>query len=421
MNIIVVGLNHRTAPVDIRERLAFPEKMQGLTAEKIKTLPGVLESLVLSTCNRVEVYAVLDEGVDGHSRIIRFLSDHHKIPEMDLVKYLYCLSTEEAVRHVFRVTSSLDSMVVGEPQIIGQVKEAYTQASEIKATGALLHRLFHRAFSVAKQVRSETSIAAHAVSVSYAAVELGKKIFTTLEGKSALLVGAGEMGELAAQHLQAAGISKLLVTSRTIERAARLAETLRGTPIPFDQVVPSLAGMDVGICSAAAPRYLILPEMATEAMRARNGRPMFFIDISVPRNIDPRINDIDNVYLYNIDDLEAVVAENLTVRRKEAEKAEAIAEKEAREFIQWIERLDIVPVIKMFRERMETIRRKEMEKTLSRWKGLTPKQMEAVDSMTSAIINKILHTPVTRLKESGEDDMVLYIDALKKLFKLDEK
>lgn len=421
MNLVVVGLNHRTASVDVRERLAFPEGSQGLAAGRIKTLPGVLECLVLSTCNRVEVYAVLEDGVDGHSRIIRFLSEQRNVPEEELSGVLYCLGTEEAVRHIFRVTSSLDSMVVGEPQILGQVKEAYSQASDAKATGALLHRLFHRAFSVAKEVRTGTSIAAHAVSVSYAAVELGKKIFTTLEGKHAMLVGVGEMGELAARHLLSAGVSRLHVTSRTVERAARLAESLGGVPLPFDQVYDTLTGTDIVICSAAAPRYIIGPEKTAEVMRARNGRPMFFIDISVPRNIDPRINDIDNVYLYNIDDLEAVVEENIGERRKEAEKAEAIAEKEAGEFIQWLERMETIPVIKTFKERLERIRKKELEKTLARWKGLTPRQKEALDSLTSAIVKKILHAPASRLKESTEEDMFLYIEVLKKLFSLDEK
>jgi len=420
MNLIVVGMNHRTAPVDVREKLGFPEGAQGAAAEKVKALPGIRESLVLSTCNRVEVYAVLDEGVDGHSRIIRFLSDHHGVPLEEISKYFYSMSTEEAIRHIFRVASSLDSMVQGEPQILGQVKEAYAQATERKATGAFLHKLFHRAFSVAKEVRSKTSIASYAVSVSYAAVELAKKIFGILEGKSAVLVGAGEMGELAARHLISAGASKIAVMSRTYERAARLAETLKGVPLPFDHLVSYLREVDIVICSAAAPHYIILPDKVNEAMRLRKGRPMFFIDISVPRNIDPRINDIDNVYLYDIDDLEGVVADNVAERKKEAEKAEAIAEKEAEEFIQWLEHLDVVPTIVTLKKKIEKMRRKELDKTLSRWKNITPRQKEALESLTAALVKKILHTPVSKLKENKEGEAILYIEALKKLFDLDE-
>ncbi len=420
MNLIVVGMNHRTAPVDVREKLAFPEGAQGVAAEKVKALPGVRESLVLSTCNRVEVYAVLDEGVDGHFRIVRFLSDHHGVPVEEISKYFYSMSTEEAIRHIFRVASSLDSMVQGEPQILGQVKEAYAQATERKATGAFLHKLFHRAFSVAKEVRSKTSIASYAVSVSYAAVELAKKIFGILEGKSAVLVGAGEMGELAARHLISAGASKIAVMSRTYERAARLAETLKGVPLPFDHLVSYLREVDIVICSAAAPHYIILPDKVNEAMRLRKGRPMFFIDISVPRNIDPRINDIDNVYLYDIDDLEGVVADNVAERKKEAEKAEAIAEKEAEEFIQWLEHLDVVPTIVTLKKKIEKMRRKELDKTLSRWKNITPRQKEALESLTAALVKKILHTPVSKLKENKEGEAILYIEALKKLFDLDE-
>jgi len=421
MNLIVVGLNHRTAPVEIRERVAFPEDAQGLVAEKVRSLPGVLESLVLSTCNRVEVYAVMEKGVDGRSRIVKFLSEHHKVPAEELYRHVFCKSNEEAVLHIFRVTSSLDSMVVGEPQILGQVKEAYSQASERKAAGALLHRLLHRAFSVAKQVRTETSIAAHAVSVSYAAVELAKKIFSTLEGKSAALVGAGEMGEIAARHLLSAGVSKLVVTSRSLERAMRLADTLKGVSIPFEELYSSLVDIDIAICSAAAPNYVIVPERITEVMKARKGRPMFFVDISVPRNIDPMINNIDNVYLYNIDDLEAVVAENINERKREAGKAEEIAGREAKEFMGWLDRVDVVPVIRSFKEKVERIRKKELEKAMARWKNITPKEREALDSLTSAIVKKILHRPVTQLKESKEEDMILFVEALKKLFSLDDK
>ncbi len=420
MNIIIVGLSHKTAPIEIRERLAFSESSLEEALHRVKELPEIREGLIISTCNRVEIYANSSDNAQGPPRLSKFLSEYHQIPLEQIQKYTYNYTEQEAVHHLFRVASSLDSMVVGEPQILGQVKKAYQDALEHRATGGVLNRLFTRAFSVAKKVRTETGIANHAVSISFAAVELTKKIFGSLEEKLVMLIGAGEMAELAAKHLKSNGVREVLVTSRTYQRAEKMAEEFQGTPLPFDKYFDFLDKVDIVICSAAAPHYLIRPDKMEKVMKARKNQPMFFIDISVPRNIDPEINNIANVYLYDIDDLEKVVAVNIKERQKEAIKAEEIVKREVRQFCQGLENLEVVPIIKSLKEKMEGIRKKELEKSLSRLKELSPEQKEALEALTSSIINKILHDPITQLKkqESGEDDS-LYLEVTRKLFNLD--
>jgi len=419
MNIIVVGLSHKTAPIEIRERLAFSESSLKEALHRVKELPEIREGLIISTCNRVEIYANSGDNAPGPPRLRKFLSEYHQIPLEQIQEYLYSYTEQEAVCHLFRVACSLDSMVVGEPQILGQVKKAYQDALEHRATGGILNRLFPRAFSVAKKVRTETGIANHAVSVSFAAVELTKKIFESLEEKVVMLIGAGEMAELAARHLKSNGVREIVVTSRTYRRAEKMAEEFQGTPLPFDKFYNFLDKADIVICSAAAPHYLIRPEKMEEVMKARKNQPMFFIDISVPRNIDPEINNIANVYLYDIDDLEKVVAANIKERQKEAIKAEEIVKKEVRQFYQGLENLEVVPVIKSLKEKMEGIRKKELEKGLSHLKGLSPEQRRDLEALTSSIVNKILHDPITQLKkqESEEDDS-LYLEVTRKLFNL---
>ncbi len=420
MNIIVVGLSHKTAPIEIRERLAFSESSLEEALPRVKELPEIREGLIVSTCNRVEIYANSGDDAQGPLRLRKFLSEYHQIPLEQIQEYIDSFAGQEAVHHLFRVASSLDSMVVGEPQILGQVKKAYQDALEYRTTGGVLNRLLPRAFSVAKKVRTETGIANHAVSVSFAAVELTKKIFESLEEKLVMLIGAGEMAELAARHLKSNGVREVLVTSRTYRRAEKMAEEFQGTPLPFDNFYNFLDKVDIVICSAAAPHYLIRPEKMEEVMKARKNRPMFFIDISVPRNIDPKINNIANVYLYDIDDLEKVVAANIKERQKEAVKAEEIVKAEAKQFYCWLENLEVVPVIKSLKEKMEGIRKKELEKGLSHLKELSPEQMRALEALTSSIVNKILHDPITQLKKQelkGDDS--LYLEAARKLFNLD--
>jgi glutamyl-tRNA reductase len=328
-----------------------------------------------------------------------------------------------AVRHLFRVAASLDSMVVGEPQILGQIKEYYLAAQGAGTVGTILHRLFHRSFSVAKRVRTETGIASRAVSVSSVAVDLAKRIFDRLEDKTVMLIGAGKMGDLVARHLQHSGVSSLMVTNRTFERAVQLAAEFRGNPIRFEDYPRYLKLADLVVGCTGSPEVLLRPETVAEVLKERKQKAMFFIDIGDRRNFDPRINEIDNVYLYNIDDLEAVAKENLKGRASEVKKAEEIVDEEVTLFLRWLASLEQVPTIVALRQKLEEIRRGEMEKSLSTsLKGLSEKERKALEDMTSAMISKILHAPITRLKQQPEDrDEALYIDALKKLFDLEEK
>jgi glutamyl-tRNA reductase len=310
-------------------------------------------------------------------------------------------------------------MVVGEPQILGQLKEFYTRASSIGATGAVLHRFFHKAFSVAKRVRTETGVAGRAVSVSSAAVELASKIFDHLEDKTAMLIGAGKMGELAARHLMAHGVGGMIVTNRTFDRAVEVAREFQGTPVPFERFAKYLPMADIVIGSTASTGFVLTEPVLSEALRERKYRPIFCIDLSVPRNFDPRINEMDNVYLYDIDDLGQVAEDNLEERAKEAEKAEHLVGEEVETFWRWLEQLEVVPTIVALRQKVEAIRRGELQKTLSSWKDLSDAEREALDSLTSAIVNKILHTPITRLKQKDQRTEAFYIDATRRLFDLE--
>lgn len=422
MEVVVVGLNHRTAPIEIRECLAFPEDRLGEALGRVLSLPSVREDIILSTCNRVEIYAATWEIDQAIRDLKSFLSHYHHIALNELERSLYAYSGEEAVRHIFRVTSSLDSMVVGEPQILGQVKAAYDLATQSKSSGFILHRLLHRAFHVAKRVRTETKIGNRAVSISSVAVDLARKIFETLEGKTVLLIGAGEMCELAAQHLVSDGVRKVLVANRTHERAVVLAEKFGGEAVPFEKLDQGLRKADIVLSATDSPRYLLRPEQVAKVMRDRRQKPIFFIDIADPRNIDPKVGTIENVYLYNIDDLQKVADDNLQDREKEARKAEAIVEEEVAKFVQWYLSLEVTPTIVALREKFEEIRKKELEKMLSLHPDLSESERRSLEALTSAIVNKILHDPLSLLKHSnGEAIADLYLDALQTLFRLELK
>ncbi len=422
MEIVIVGLNHNTAPVEIRERLSFPPAVINDAIKRLCQLPAVREGAILSTCNRVEII-VSARDVDHAVRQIKyFLSSFHNLPMELIEEYLYTYAGQDAIRHIFRVASSIDSMVIGEPQILGQVKEAYARAAECRATGLILNRLFHKAFSVAKRVRTETRIGSSAVSVSYAAVEMAKKIFGELKGKRAMLIGAGEMGELAARHLLNNGISGLLIANRTFEKAVEMAKDFHAEPIMFREFPHYLKDVDIVIASTGATDYIVKEDMVSEVIRERKNRPIFFIDIAVPRNIDPEINNIDNVYLFDIDDLKAVVEANLKEREREVQYAEKIVLEELENFQRWLKTLNVVPTIKLLRERFEEIRKRELEKALSILDHLSEGDRVVLEAMTSAIINKVLHRPLTILKKKGdsiEGDM--YIEALRELFDLREE
>jgi len=422
--ILIVGLNHRTAPVEVREKVAFDASLLGGDLKRLLSLPSVKEGVILSTCNRVEVIAASSDLPATSQEVKDFLMEQEPAAgHGGLDDHLYTYSGDMAVRHIFRVAASLDSMVVGEPQILGQIKDYYLAAQEAGAVGTILHRLFHRAFSVAKRVRTETGIASRAVSVSSVAVELAKRIFDRLEDKTVMLIGAGKMGDLVARHLQRSGVSSLMVTNRTFERAVQLAAEFRGNPIRFEDYPRYLKLADLVVGCTGSPEMLLRPETVAEVIRERKQRAMFFIDIGDRRNFDPAINEINNVYLYNIDDLEAVAKENLRERTGEVQKAEEMVEEEVAGFLRWLASLEQVPTIVALRRKLEEIRRGELEKSLStNLKGLSEKEREALEDMTSAMIGKILHAPITRLKKQPDDrDEALYIEALKRLFDLEEK
>ena len=421
--IVIVGLNHRTAPVEMRERIAFDQSLLGETLRCLRALGSVHEGAVLSTCNRVEVIAATFDREAAFAEIKKFLLEREAAAgESNLEDHLYAYGGGEAVRHLFRVASSLDSMVVGEPQILGQLKNYYTAAKEAGSVGMVLHRLFHRSFSVAKRVRTETGIASRVVSVSSVAVELAKRIFDRLEDKTVMLIGAGKMGDSVCRHLQGNGVSSLMVTNRTFERAVEVAAEFRGNPIRFEDLPRYLKLADLVIGCAGAPEFLLKPEAVEETLRERKQKAMFFIDLGDRRNFDPSINQIANVYLYDIDDLQSVANENLNERAGEVRKADEIVEEEVAGFLHWLDSLDQVPTIVALRQRLEEIRRSELEKSLrTSLKGLSEKERQAIEDMTSAMIGKILHAPISRMKKPEDGEESLYVEALKKLFGLEGK
>jgi glutamyl-tRNA reductase len=423
MEILIVGLSHKTAPLDVREKVSFAENVLPEAVKELVAFPSVSEGLIVSTCNRVEVYtAVPKRNLEGaREEIATFLSERHEVPREKLDPHLYILSGEECVQHIFRVASSLDSMVVGEPQILGQVKEAFGCAANAQATGNILNRLLHKAFSVAKRVRSETRIATSAVSISFAAVELAKKIFGELEGKTVMLVGAGEMAELAARHLLGNGVEHILVANRTFENAVKLAEEFGGSAVPFDELQQQMELADIVISSTGAPNIIIDKKMVKSIIKSRRNRPMFFIDIAVPRDIDPAVNQVENAYAYDIDDLEGVVEANVKTRSKEAAKAEKIVNGEVRQFNEWMRSRESFPTIVALREWAENVRRGELEKTLKRIEGLSEADTKKIEAMTEAILNKILHRPVTRMKQAAhQGDEGEIVNFVREMFDLEE-
>jgi len=421
MNIIVIGLNHKTAPVQIREKLAFQSEDNIRQAlRQLIQLEGINETVIFSTCNRVEVYVYSNKENEDSiiNKVKIFLSDFHRIEIKDFENYLYIYKNKETVEHLFKVTSSLDSMILGEPQITGQVKDSYEIAISERTTSLILNHLMNRALFTAKRVRNETRIGENPVSVSYAAVGLIKKVFDELSRKTVLLVGAGEMAELALKHLIGTGINNIYVTNRTYERAKELAKDFNGVALPFDNLKELLTKVDIVICSTGAPNYVITLQMIKEIMPLRKYKPLFFIDISVPRNIDPSINDFDNVYLYNIDDLQDVVDNNLLERKKEADKALKIVEEETEKFMQWLNSLQSVPVIISIRNKAEEVRQQELEKFKARFKELSPEVLNSVDYLTQSIINKIMHSPTVALKNNCDNKEIL-IFAARRLFGID--
>ncbi len=424
--IIILGLNHRSAPIEVRESVAVESSYLAEALGQLRHYPSIQEGVIVSTCNRVEVVAAVSDQRLACEHIKAFLDQSRANQRLGaLDEYLYTYYGADAVRHLFRVAASLDAMVVGEPQILGQLKDYYSAAQRTGAVGPILHRLFHRSFSVAKRVRTETGIASRAVSVSSVAVDLAKRIFDRFDDKTVMLIGAGKMGDLMARHLQRSGFQSLMVTNRTFERAVDLAERIHGSPILFEDFSRYLKMADLVIGCSSAPEILVDAALVEKVLKERKQEAMFFIDIGDRRNFDSRINDIDNAYLYNIDDLKSVAADNLQERSSEAEKAEGIIREEVESFGRWIISLEQVPTITALRQRFEEIGRKEMEKSLGgSLRGLSEQQKKALEDMTAAMINKMLHAPISQLRkkpQEPDDDETLYIAALKKLFDLEGK
>ena len=423
--IVSIGTSHHVAPVEFREKLAFSDEQLIESLHHLRESHNVHEAVIISTCNRVEVYAVANPHQTVESPIktlIDFLARFHHIGVETLKKWSYRHHNLGTIQHLFRVTSSLDSMVVGESQILSQVKEAFDISRSAGGAGTVLNRLFPKAFSVGKRIRSETTIATGAVSISYAAVELAKKIFNALEDKTVAIIGAGEMSELTAKHLVANGVSKVIVANRTYERAVKIAEKFKGIPVAYEDDLNFLIDADIVISSTDAPHYLIERQPLAEIMRKRKHRYMFLIDIAVPRDIEPDVSKINHAFLYNIDDLEAVVASNLKERQQEATRAEQIVTEEARRFHDQIQILEVNPTIKALHQQFKEVAETELQACVDKT-GLTNTQEAAVASMTQAIVKKLLHHPVTNLRHSvndGNTDHVQYIHAIQELFALNE-
>ncbi len=420
MKLWITGVNHKTAPVEVRERLAFNADALPEALHLLKRRPGLLEGMILSTCNRVEVTVSTDEHTDPRQCVEDFLSDTQGISDREwLQPYVYGYEGRDAIRHLFRVAASLDSMVVGEPQILGQLKTAYSTAKEHGTLSGFLDTVVTRAFSVAKRVRTETEIGVSAVSVSYAAVELAKDIFGSLAHKKVLLIGAGKMSELAARHLWRSGATNILVTNRTRSRAEELAELVRGRIVEYDRFMQTLPETDIVITSSGATGYILRKDEMRRVIEARKNRPMFLIDIAVPRNIEPAVNEIDNIFLYDIDDLQKIVDKNLKGRMDEAAEADRIVAEEVERLESHLRARQVVPVIVSLQDRLEQLRTAELERVKGKLGPLTKQQEDAIDALTRGIINKIAHGPISELrKHAGSDEGLSITEAVQRMFRL---
>ncbi|MBC8318774.1 MAG: glutamyl-tRNA reductase [Desulfobulbaceae bacterium] len=417
-SIFVLGVNHKTAPIKVREQLAFTDDPEA-PFRHFKSIEGCEEFCFLSTCNRVEVIFTTPRKEETIRDLRKFLFQASNLSDEESAKYTYLHHGSDAITHIYRVSSSLDSMIVGEPQILGQLKDAYRQSSDRDCTSVILNRLLHKAFSVAKRIRTETNIGGSAVSISYAAVELAKKIFGDISGKKVLLIGAGEMAELAAEHLVTQGITEVIVANRTLENAVLLAQRFKGTPVGLNEILDQLETVDIVISSTGASGLILHQKEVKPIMPKRRNRPLFMIDIAVPRDLDPELNNLDNVYLYDVDDLTHVVESNKSERVQEATKAERIVVEETLKFLQWLDNMELTPTITAMRQKADTIARTELAKTLSHIE-LPAKDKKSIEKMACAIVNKLLHDPILHLKDSCRpDEKQKKIAHARRLFSLD--
>ncbi len=417
--IILIGANYKTAPVELREKLSFTSEEMVAALEHLKKDTDIKESLIFSTCNRTEILYIPETG-EQIDKIIAFIAHYKKIAVSEFKNSLYIYKEEEAIHHLFKVASSLDSMVVGEPQILGQIKEAYRIAVANNSSGVLLNRLMHKSFSVAKRVRKETGIGDNAVSISYAATELANKIFSDLSQKSVMLLGAGEMAELAVEHLISNNVKQIVVANRTFKNAVDLADKFGGQVVKFEERESALNDVDIIISSTGATEYVLTRDQVKRAMKKRNHNTLFFIDIAVPRDIDPKINSISNAYVYDIDDLKNIVESNIEQRGKETVKAQRFIEEAVVKFRKWMDGLSVVPTIKSLNDKMTSIVDIECKKTLSNLKHLSPADVEAIKRMTQAIASRTIHDPILFLRNTGDHrDDSLYLNVTRQLFNLD--
>jgi glutamyl-tRNA reductase len=427
MKLALTGINHRTAPVQVREKFAFrAEEIPAALA--LLQSRGVREALILSTCNRVEIAAALPPDIAPETLLHGLLAGRDDLTPEALQPHLYVFEDAEAIRHLFRVAASLDSMIVGEPQILGQLKQAYLQARDHGLIGTVLDAVLSRAFNVAKRIRSETEIGQSAVSVSYAAVELARDIFGSLNKKRVLVLGAGKMSEGAARHLLRAGASEILITNRTPERARELADLFRGEIVPYERFPARLAEVDIVITSSAAPAYVIGPEMVRRAIESRKNQPMFLIDIAVPRNIDPEVNSIEHAFLYDIDDLQRLTERNLKARKEVAQAAEKIVSEEVSRLEARLREREVTPTIVSLQEQLEEIRRDVLDRYRGKLGALNEDQERAVEALTRGIVNKIAHGPISEMRRhaaaqtaepaGGEGELV---SAVRRIFGLRER
>ncbi len=421
MRLFAVGVSHRTAPVELRETIDFARRGLPVALEALRERNLAREAVVLSTCNRAEIYAGAESDAAAES-FGRFISEFNGVAWDALSPHLVVYRGPEAVDHLFRVAAGLDSLVVGEPQILGQVKEAFSTATELKATGALTHRLFTTAFSVGKRVRSETGLGEGAVSVSFAAIALAKKIFGRLKGLNVLVLGAGEMATLTATHLRAQEVGQLTIASRTLASAESLARELKGQAVPWTSLSQALSAADIVVTATGSPDPVLTRAAVEDAMRPRRGRPLFLIDIALPRDVEPEAGSLDQVFLYNIDDLQTIVKENLARRSTEVQRAESIVREEVDRFRAWMQSRDVVPTVVALRQQFDAIRVAELHRLEPKLAALPPEARARVDEITHLIVEKLLLTPTEQLKAADDEAMALaYADALNRLFKLRTK
>jgi glutamyl-tRNA reductase len=419
MHLLLLGVSHKTAPVDVRERLDFSSRDLGAAVEALATRPSAAESVVLSTCNRSEVYVACENPARARDEIIEFLSHYHTLPPDSFTPHLFSLGDDAAAKHLFRVAAGLDSLVVGEPQILGQVKEAFDTASGRRCTGPMLSKLFHWSFGVGKRVRTETALGEGAVSVSFAAVRLARKIFGRLVGRRVLVIGAGEISSLTAEHLRAQGVGEMAIISRTAAHAEALAASVGGRAARWEDVASLLATADIVITATGSQRP-ILTRAQVEATTGRNRPdPLFIIDLAVPRDVEPSVGDIEQVFLYNVDDLQSIVQENMTRRSREISHAETIVAEELLKFATWQRSRGAVPTVVALRQRFDAIRRSELQRLESKLTGLSPEDRARVDEVTRLIVEKLLLEPTEQLKAlPDEETQVAYTEAVNRLFRL---